>query len=282
MKSQRGWCRKQGCCCESSRILVFSVKSHSLPVEEADANRITSSLREQLRLKALWASKATPTPKEEKAPKVDKAAKLLRNQLQQRNKGWSQRSPLRLRKKPQSRNFKAEREARAKAEAERRQTAEAVTTVIVTVINKGNDHSKRQNNICRKPKRKWSRQIVIWGTAVTIVIVTVIWQTAQWSRSYRNNAQRCCPQQSGRSTYYFKARAAAWKQSKNAESDHRQWNTLPRRKSCSEQMPCAKEQENARKEQQAEVAAQKRCWSRQPCQHRLLNQPSCASTRYTS
>ena len=56
--------------------LGLSVKSHSSSVEEADANRITSSLKAgTAKDESKPAPKATPTPKEEKVePKVDKAS----------------------------------------------------------------------------------------------------------------------------------------------------------------------------------------------------------------
>ena len=59
--------------------LGLSVKSHSSSVEEADANRITSSLKGgTAKAESKPAPKATPTPKEEKVvPKVDKAPVCL-------------------------------------------------------------------------------------------------------------------------------------------------------------------------------------------------------------
>ena len=53
--------------------LGLSVKSHSSSVEEADANRIASSLKGgTAKAESKPAPKATPTPKEEKvAPKVE-------------------------------------------------------------------------------------------------------------------------------------------------------------------------------------------------------------------
>lgn len=61
--------------------LGLSVKSHSSSVEEADANRITSSLKAgTAKDESKPAPKATPTPKEEKVePKVIRH--LLQNQL---------------------------------------------------------------------------------------------------------------------------------------------------------------------------------------------------------
>ena len=88
----------------------------------ADANRITSSLKGgTAKAESKPAPKATPTPKEEKvAPKVDKVPVAKSAPAKETSKAEVKEAPA-TPKKPQSRNFKAEREARAKAEAERRQ-----------------------------------------------------------------------------------------------------------------------------------------------------------------
>jgi len=105
--------------------LGLSVKSHSSSVEEADANRITSSLKGgAVKAESKPASKVAPAPKEEKvAPKVVEAPASKSTPAKESPKAEAKETPA-TPKKPQSRNFKAEREARAKAEAERRRMEE--------------------------------------------------------------------------------------------------------------------------------------------------------------
>ncbi len=79
MKSQKGWCRKQGCCCESSRT-GLSVRNHSSSVEEADANHVTSSLKGTAKAEASQLPKTTQLLKEEEW-RLRLIRYLLRNQL---------------------------------------------------------------------------------------------------------------------------------------------------------------------------------------------------------
>ena len=135
--------------------LGLSVKSHSSSVEEADANRITSSLKGgTAKAESKPAPKATPTPKKEKvAPKVDKVPVAKSAPAKETSKAEVKEAPA-TPKKPQSRNFKAEREARAE-------------------INKGTIKVNVRIMIVAT-KMEMVKATVIMGTAVTIVIVTVI------------------------------------------------------------------------------------------------------------
>ncbi|VUW98852.1 translation initiation factor IF-2 [Streptococcus vestibularis] len=232
--------------------LGLSVKSHSSSVEEADANRITSSLKGgTAKAESKPAPKATPTPKEEKvAPKVDKAPVAKSAPAKEASKAEVKEAPA-TPKKPQSRNFKAEREARAKAEAERRQNGGGRDNRNRNRNQQGNDQGKRQNNDRRNQNgngqgnrdNNSNRDRNFQGK-----------QRNDQGRNNRNDTARSNNQAGPRID--FKARAAALKAEQNAEYS-RQSETRFREEKAAEQRR-AKEQEEARKEkQQAEVAAQK-------------------------
>jgi translation initiation factor IF-2 len=236
--------------------LGLSVKSHSSSVEEADANRITSSLKGgAVKAESKPASKVAPAPKEEKvAPKVVEAPASKPTPAKESPKAEAKETPA-TPKKPQSRNFKAEREARAKAEAERRQNGGGRDNRNRNRKQQGNDQGKRQNNDRRNQNgngrgnrnngnrdNKSNRDRNFQGK-----------QRNDQGRNKRNDAAR--NNQAG-PRIDFKARAAALKAEQNAEYS-RQSETRFREEKAAEQRR-AKEQEKARKEkQQAEVAAQK-------------------------
>ena len=236
--------------------LGLSVKSHSSSVEEADANRITSSLKGgAVKAESKTASKVAPAPKEEKvAPKVVEAPASKPTPAKESPKAEAKETPA-TPKKPQSRNFKAEREARAKAEAERRQNGGGRDNRNRKRNQQGNDQGKRQNNDRRNQNgngqgnrnngnrdNNSNRDRNFQGK-----------QRNDQGRNKRNDAAR--NNQAG-PRIDFKARAAALKAEQNAEYS-RQSETRFREEKAAEQRR-AKEQEKARKEkQQAEVAAQK-------------------------
>lgn len=236
--------------------LGLSVKSHSSSVEEADANRITSSLKGgAVKAESKPASKVVPAPKEEKvAPKVVEAPASKPTPAKESPKAEAKETPA-TPKKPQSRNFKAEREARAKAEAERRQNGGGRDNRNRNRKQQGNDQGKRQNNDRRNQNgngqgnrnngnrdNNSNRDRNFQGK-----------QRNDQGRNKRNDAAR--NNQAG-PRIDFKARAAALKAEQNAEYS-RQSETRFREEKAAEQRR-AKEQEKARKEkQQAEVAAQK-------------------------
>lgn len=236
--------------------LGLSVKSHSSSVEEADANRITSSLKGgAVKAESKPASKVAPAPKEQKvAPKVVEAPASKPTPAKESPKAEAKETPA-TPKKPQSRNFKAEREARAKAEAERRQNGGGRDNRNRNRNQQGNDQGKRQNNDRRNQNgngqgnrnngnrdNNSNRDRNFQGK-----------QRNDQGRNKRNDAAR--NNQAG-PRIDFKARAAALKAEQNAEYS-RQSETRFREEKAAEQRR-AKEQEKARKEkQQAEVAAQK-------------------------
>ena len=236
--------------------LGLSVKSHSSSVEEADANRITSSLKGRTaKAESKPAPKATPTPKEEKvAPKVDKAPVAKSAPAKEASKAEVKEAPA-TPKKPQSRNFKAEREARAKAEAERRQNGGGRDNRNRNRNQQGNDQGKRQNNNRRNQNvnGQGNRNNGNRGNNSNRDRNFQGKQRNDQGRNKRNDAAR--NNQAG-PRIDFKARAAALKAEQNAEYS-RQSETRFREEKAAEQRR-AKEQEKARKEkQQAEVAAQK-------------------------
>lgn len=154
--------------------LGLSVKSHSSSVEEADANRITSSLKGRTaKAESKPAPKATPTPKEEKvAPKVDKVPVAKSAPAKETSKAEVKEAPA------TPKNHKAvilrqnvKHVPRQKQSVVK--TAEAVTTVIVTEINKGTIKVNVRIMIVAA-KMEMVKETVIMGTAITIVIVTVI------------------------------------------------------------------------------------------------------------
>ena len=236
--------------------LGLSVKSHSSSVEEADANRITSSLKGgTAKAESKPAPKAAPTPKEEKvAPKVDKAPVAKSAPAKEASKAEVKEAPA-TPKKPQSRNFKAEREARAKAEAERRQNGGGRDNRNRNRNQQGNDQGKRQNNDRRNQNGngQGNRNNGNRGNNSNRDRNFQGKQRNDQGRNKRNDAAR--NNQAG-PRIDFKARAAALKAEQNAEYS-RQSDTRFREEKAAEQRR-AKEQEKARKEkQQAEVAAQK-------------------------
>ena len=236
--------------------LGLSVKSHSSSVEEADANRITSSLKGgAVKAESKPASKVAPAPKEEKvAPKVVEAPASKPTPAKESPKAEAKETPA-TPKKPQSRNFKAEREARAKAEAERRQNGGGRDNRNRKRNQQGNDQGKRQNNDRRNQNGngQGNRNNGNRGNNSNRDRNFQGKQRNDQGRNKRNDAAR--NNQAG-PRIDFKARAAALKAEQNAEYS-RQSETRFREEKAAEQRR-AKEQEKARKEkQQAEVAAQK-------------------------
>ena len=236
--------------------LGLSVKSHSSSVEEADANRITSSLKGgTAKAESKPAPKATPTPKEEKvAPKVDKVPVAKSAPAKETSKAEVKEAPA-TPKKPQSRNCKAEREARAKGEAARRQNGGGRDNRNRNRNQQGNDQGKRQNNDRRNQNGngQGNRNNGNRGNNSNRDRNFQGKQRNDQGRNKRNDAAR--NNQAG-PRIDFKARAAALKAEQNAEYS-RQSETRFREEKAAEQRR-AKEQEKARKEkQQAEVAAQK-------------------------
>ena len=236
--------------------LGLSVKSHSSSVEEADANRITSSLKGgAVKAESKPASKVAPAPKEEKvAPKVVEAPASKPTPAKESPKAEAKETPA-TPKKPQSRNFKAEREARAKAEAERRQNGGGRDNRNRNRKQQGNDQGKRQNNDRRNQNGNGQGNRNN-GNRDNNSNRDRNFQGKQRNDQGRNKRNDAASNNQAGPRIDFKARAAALKAEQNAEYS-RQSETRFREEKAAEQRR-AKEQEKARKEkQQAEVAAQK-------------------------
>ena len=236
--------------------LGLSVKSHSSSVEEADANRITSSLKGgAVKAESKPASKVAPAPKEEKvAPKVVEAPASKPTPAKKSPKAEAKETPA-TPKKPQSRNFKAEREARAKAEAERRQNGGDRDNRNRNRKQQGNDQGKRQNNDRRNQNGNGQGNRNN-GNRDNNSNRDRNFQGKQRNNQGRNKHNDAARNNQAGPRIDFKARAAALKAEQNAEYS-RQSETRFREEKAAEQRR-AKEQEKARKEkQQAEVAAQK-------------------------
>ncbi|TAA66596.1 translation initiation factor IF-2 [Streptococcus sp. LQJ-218] len=115
-----------------AKELGLDVKSHSSSVEEAAAAKIAASFKSAAAPKAEAKPVAPKASAEKKAEKSEPAKPAL---AKERAKSAEPVAPKieKVAAKPQSRNFKAEREARAKEQAERRKQ------------NKGNNRNQQQN-----------------------------------------------------------------------------------------------------------------------------------------
>lgn len=146
-----------------AKELGIEVKSHSSSVEASEASRIAASFSGNIKAeKQVETPKPAPAVKEEKptpAPKpaVDKVADKSAQPLPEKKEATP------VANKPQSRNFKAEREARAKEQAERRKM---VTTASKIATNK----EESAMNVLKKvvETRTASRTIAV--KTMTVVI----------------------------------------------------------------------------------------------------------------
>ena len=167
---------------EYAQELGLAVKSHSSSVEESDVKRIVAKFSDK--------SQSTPAK-----PKVEKAAEKTVAE-----------APKAAPAKPQSRNFKAEREARAKAEAEKRA--------------KGGD-KKRNNNKGRDNRSNRDRQENARNNRK---------QRDRNSQNHNRRDQRDNRhdnrQQPAKPRVDFKARAAAIKAEQNAEYSRQSENRI--------------------------------------------------------
>lgn len=168
---------------ERAQSLGMAVKSHSSSVEEADAQKIVASFSGQ----KAEATKPAPVAKPEvvvekpvQAPSAEKAEQPVEKKVV----------------KPQSRNFKAEREARAKAEAERRKQGQGRSNQ----SGQGNRSQQRSGKSEQGERRKPYAQDKRQGQA----------------RPNQNNGF-VQPKSAQAPKMDFKARAAALKAEQNAE-----------------------------------------------------------------
>ena len=115
-----------------AKELGLDVKSHSSSVEEAVAAKIAASFKPAAAQKAEAKPTAPKASAEKKAEKSEPAKSAVAKEEAKKAEPVAPKTE-KVAAKPQSRNFKAEREARAKEQAERRKQ------------NKGNNRDQQQN-----------------------------------------------------------------------------------------------------------------------------------------
>ena len=185
--------------------LGLDVKSHSSSVDESDAKRIA----------AKFSGNAKPATAK---AKVEKAAEKTVVE-----------APKAASAKPQSRNFKAEREARAKAEAEKRA--------------KGGD-KKRNNNQGRDNRSNRDRQENAQNNRKHRDRNSQNHNRRDQQRDNHQRDQRNDRNQSAKPRIDFKARAAALKAEQNAEYSRQSENRIHEKEAAKRKAKATKEQEH--------------------------------------
>ncbi|MCR5492917.1 MAG: translation initiation factor IF-2 [Streptococcus sp.] len=185
--------------------LGLDVKSHSSSVDESDAKRIA----------AKFSGNAKPAAAK---AKVEKAAEKTVVE-----------APKAAPAKPQSRNFKAEREARAKAEAEKRA--------------KGGD-KKRNNNQGRDNRSNRDRQENAQNNRKHRDRNSQNHNRRDQQRDNHQRDQRNDRNQSAKPRIDFKARAAALKAEQNAEYSRQSENRIHEKAAAKRKAKAIKEQEH--------------------------------------
>lgn len=185
--------------------LGLDVKSHSSSVDESDAKRIAAKFSGNTKTAAAKA-------------KVEKAAEKTVVE-----------APKAAPAKPQSRNFKAEREARAKAEAEKRA--------------KGGD-KKRNNNQGRDNRSNRDRQENAQNNRKHRDRNSQNHNRRDQQRDNHQRDQRNDRNQSAKPRIDFKARAAALKAEQNAEYSRQSENRIHEKEAAKRKAKATKEQEH--------------------------------------
>ncbi|WP_033151992.1 translation initiation factor IF-2 [Streptococcus equinus] len=185
--------------------LGLDVKSHSSSVDESDAKRIA----------AKFSGNAKPAAAK---AKVEKAAEKTVVE-----------APKAASAKPQSRNFKAEREARAKAEAEKRA--------------KGGD-KKRNNNQGRDNRSNRDRQENAQNNRKHRDRNSQNHNRRDQQRDNHQRDQRNDRNQSAKPRIDFKARAAALKAEQNAEYSRQSETRIHEKEAAKRKAKATKEQEH--------------------------------------
>ena len=196
--------------------LGLDVKSHSSSVDESDAKRIV----------AKFSGNAKPAAAKAKVEKV--AEKIVAE------------APKAAPAKPQSRNFKAEREARAKAEAEKRA--------------KGGD-KKRNNNQGRDNRSNRDRQENAQNNRKQRDRNSQNHNRRDQQRDNHQRDQRNDRNQAAKPRIDFKARAAALKAEQNAEYSRQSENRIHEKEAAKRKAKAAKTAAPAPKHVVAEQAA---------------------------
>lgn len=201
---------------EYAQELGLDVKSHSSSVDESDAKRIA----------AKFSGNAKPAAAK---AKVEKAAEKPVSE-----------APKAAPAKPQSRNFKAEREARAKAEAEKRA--------------KGGD-KKRNNNQGRDNRSNRDRQENAQNNRKQRDRNSQNHNRRDQQRDNHQRDQRNDRNQAAKPRIDFKARAAALKAEQNAEYSRQSENRIHEKEAAKRKAKAAKTAAPAPKHVVAEQAA---------------------------
>ncbi|MCO4508315.1 translation initiation factor IF-2 [Streptococcus infantarius subsp. infantarius] len=201
---------------EYAQELGLDVKSHSSSVDESDAKRIA----------AKFSGNAKPAAAK---AKVEKAAEKPVSE-----------APKAAPAKPQSRNFKAEREARAKAEAEKRA--------------KGGD-KKRNNNQGRDNRSNRDRQENAQNNRKQRDRNSQNHNRRDQQRDNHQRDQRNDRNQAAKPRIDFKARAAALKAEQNAEYSRQSENHIHEKEAAKRKAKAAKTASPAPKHVVAEQAA---------------------------
>ena len=174
---------------EKAKSLGLEVKSHASSVEESDAKCIVESFTVSVEPKAV-----TPTSKVEKEAKAQEGSVVAEPKA-------AATKPV-GRPRPQNRNFKAEREARAKAEAERRQNNGERRNQ-----NKGQNNRQKDNrNHGSQDRRNDNRNNRNRQN-----------DNRRDNRNHFQNRQEASKSKPTGPRFDFKARAAALKAEQNAE-----------------------------------------------------------------
>ncbi|MGT2949432.1 translation initiation factor IF-2 [Streptococcus devriesei] len=205
---------------EKAKSLGLEVKSHASSVDEQDAKRIAESFT------APQKPKAAEAPKEAEKPQDKQPAADVKTEAK----------PARPR--PQNRNFKAEREARAKAEAERRASGNRNEGRNGRGNDRRNDnrHQNRQDNR-RGDSRNRGRQN----------------DNRRDNRNQAANRQAASRGNQTEARVDFKARAAALKAEQNAEYS-RQSEVRFHEAQEAKRRQAAEAQEKARKAKEEELS----------------------------
>ncbi|MBS5348943.1 translation initiation factor IF-2 [Streptococcus mitis] len=187
-----------------AKELGLDVKSHSSSVEEAVAAKIAASFKPAAAPKAEAKPAAPKASAEKKAEKSEPAKPAVAKEEAKPAEPVAPKAE-KVAAKPQSRNFKAEREARAKEQAERRKQ------------NKGNNRDQQQNgNRQKNDGRNGGKQGQGKRDNRRFNDQAKKQQGQQNRGNERRQQQDFQPKQAG-PRVDFKARAAALKAEQNAE-----------------------------------------------------------------
>ncbi|WP_307975784.1 translation initiation factor IF-2 [uncultured Streptococcus sp.] len=185
---------------EKAQSLGLAVKSHASSVEESDAKRIVASFGAPAKAEKVVASKtekvAAPKVEAKEAPKPAPAQEAKAVEAPK--------------VKPQSRNFKAEREARAKAEVERHQNNGGNR-------NNGKSNDNRRDNRNKQDRRNQGQNRSNGNGGRQDNRQNGNRQNGRQGRFDNRNQQQTRNQQATGVRIDFKARAAALKAEQNAE-----------------------------------------------------------------